>query len=155
MSNKYNYRKAQVSLELSISIFIALFLLVAAARVLVWATKRMVQRQSDYESTRVAAGSVAPDATICTQCYSGINWIGVKMWECDLHSGDWRYFCVDRIIFCVNCDYADSWSMTPDPICQSSARPPERRCMQDTPALEIQVNETAYPRLDIFENYRR
>ena len=50
--------RAQVTLELTISIFLALILLVATARIFVWFSSRIVQRHSDYERTAVQAGSV-------------------------------------------------------------------------------------------------
>ena len=54
--------KAQVSLELSIALIGILILLFGAFNVFMWVNKRMVQRQKDYESSRVSAGSAGSAA---------------------------------------------------------------------------------------------
>jgi len=48
----------QVSLEVTVAFICIMLLLFASVRIFVWMNQRMVQRQKDYENSRVAAGSV-------------------------------------------------------------------------------------------------
>ena len=47
----------QSTLEMTASLIVLMLLLVGAARIFVWLNERMVYRQSEYERTRVTAGS--------------------------------------------------------------------------------------------------
>lgn len=50
--------RAQVSLEVTVAFICIMVLLFASVRIFVWMNQRMVQRQKDYEDTRIAAGSI-------------------------------------------------------------------------------------------------
>lgn len=52
--------KAQVALEAAIAISCVLILLLGALKIFLWINQRVVQRQEDYEATRISAGSVDP-----------------------------------------------------------------------------------------------
>lgn len=47
----------QTTLELTAALIILMMFLVASARIFVWLNERIVYRQHQYETTRVAAGS--------------------------------------------------------------------------------------------------
>lgn len=49
--------KGQTTLEMTAALVVLMMLLVASARVFVWVNERMVYRQSEYERTRITAGS--------------------------------------------------------------------------------------------------
>jgi len=51
------HHKAQASLELSIALIGVLIILFGAFNIFMWVNKRIVNRQRDYESKRVTAGS--------------------------------------------------------------------------------------------------
>ena len=147
--------KGQVTLELTVSIFCMLLLLFGALQIFLWMNERLVRRQQDYNDTRISAASVAPDATQCTECWTDITWIPVEPISCDGNRGNWRFFCSSYYgPQCMSCGYAASGVIVSDPVCQSSVRPPERGCVQRGTATEIQVNESGYPRLDIFQGRR-
>ncbi len=50
-------KKAQASLELSLALIGVLIILFGAFNVFMWVNKRIINRQRDYESKRVTAGS--------------------------------------------------------------------------------------------------
>ncbi|MDD5019649.1 MAG: hypothetical protein PHH75_04615 [Candidatus Omnitrophica bacterium] len=52
-------KKGQSTLELTAALIVLMILLVGAARIFVWLNERMAWRQSEYENTRVTAGSTA------------------------------------------------------------------------------------------------
>ena len=52
--------RGQATLELTVALIIVMLLLVGAVKTFVWLNERMVMRQQDFESSRVAAGSTAP-----------------------------------------------------------------------------------------------
>lgn len=49
-------RKAQVSLEIALSLICVFILLLGTLKVFVWVNSRLVMRHEDYEETRVRAG---------------------------------------------------------------------------------------------------
>jgi hypothetical protein len=54
----------QSTLELTAALIVLMILLVGAAKIFVWLNERMAYRQSEYERTRVQAGSVAFTSSI-------------------------------------------------------------------------------------------
>jgi len=57
-------KKGQSTLELTAALIVLMILLVGAAKIFVWLNERMAYRQSEYERTRVQAGSVAFTSSI-------------------------------------------------------------------------------------------
>ena len=55
---------AQVSLELAASLVVLFVLLFGTIHVFLWLNKRLVQRQQDYETTRVEAANSASEVQI-------------------------------------------------------------------------------------------
>jgi len=49
----------QSTLEMTAALVVLMILLVGAARIFVWLNERMAWRQTEYENTRVTAGSTA------------------------------------------------------------------------------------------------
>ncbi|GEM_PF-2741992 len=124
VAGRRSQRKAQVTLELSISIFLMLLLLVATARIFVWLSSRMVQRQVDYEATAVAAGSVevSTPKLVCTKCLDVLN--GREIQPPDPCNRP--YIC-------------KAWRYVTPP--------------DSTPGIVDEQNEQDYPKLNIFENW--
>jgi len=56
---RLNKSKAQVTLEMAIALIGVLILLFGTLNLFIWVNKRLVERQQDYENTRVTAGSSA------------------------------------------------------------------------------------------------
>ena len=57
MSGRRVIRKSQVILEITVSLAVAVILMTAAAKIFVWMSNRMVQREKDYNETRDDAAS--------------------------------------------------------------------------------------------------
>jgi len=58
LNNDY---KGQASIEFSLAFILALFFLVLTCRLFVALNGNMINRQQDYENTRVSAGSINPN----------------------------------------------------------------------------------------------
>ena len=52
--------KGQASIEFSLAFILALFFLVLTCRLFVWFSGNLVNRQRDYDGSRISAGSTAP-----------------------------------------------------------------------------------------------
>lgn len=60
-----NGRRGQVSLELAVAmITLVVVLMMGSFRLFIWANQRLVRRQSDYEASRLAAGSSTTEEEI-------------------------------------------------------------------------------------------
>ncbi len=57
MSGRRVIRKSQVILEITVSLAVAVILMTAAAKIFVWMSNRMAQREKDYNETRDDAAS--------------------------------------------------------------------------------------------------
>lgn len=60
---KINKNRAQASLEVTLAFICVIILLIGSVKIFVWLNERMVQRQKDYEATRVAAGNLTMGQT--------------------------------------------------------------------------------------------
>lgn len=56
--------EAQSSLELAASLIVVFILLFGSLQVFIWANKRLVQRQKDYEAQRLTAGNSGAEVKV-------------------------------------------------------------------------------------------
>ncbi|MDD5004884.1 MAG: hypothetical protein PHS93_00030 [Candidatus Omnitrophica bacterium] len=56
---QHKSKRAQATLEITLAFICLTVLLSGAIYMFIWFTERLAHRQEDYESTRVAAGSIA------------------------------------------------------------------------------------------------
>ena len=68
-----NKRKAQVSLEIALALIGVFILLFGTMNVFIWVNKRLVQRQKDYEHTRISAGNAAQEVPVNESGYPKLN----------------------------------------------------------------------------------